>query len=336
MGGGTPTVLAPAQLDLIFAALHESFRILPEAEITSEANPGTVDQARFQTLRRLGVNRLSMGVQSFDETELAFLGRIHDAGDAVRAFELARQVGFDNINLDLMFGLPGQNPETWRATLEKAITLGPEHLSLYSLIVEPDTPLAAWVARGQVAEPDPDLAADLYEWAGERLTGGGYQQYEISQLGPRLADAGDSPHGWNSTAFACRHNLVYWRNEPYLGLGPGAHSFEGGRRWSIVRSVEAYIAGTANGGPAHDYEETIDRPLEIGETMMLGLRLVNAGVEQERFRTRFGDEIAAVYPDQLRTLTARGSLEVTPERVRLTPPARLLGNLVFAEFLPDT
>lgn len=329
LGGGTPTVLEPDHLQAIFAALHRGFRLLPGAEVTSEANPGTVDQSRFETLRRLGVNRLSMGVQSFDAGELGFLGRIHDAGEAKAAFGLARQAGFDNINLDFMFGLPGQRPETWSHTLDQAIDLSPEHLSLYSLIVEPDTPLASWVERGQVAEPDPDLAADLYELACDRLAAAGYEHYEISNwaAGPMQADG--------LPAFACRHNLVYWRNQPYLGFGPGAHSSWEGRRWSVGRSVEHYIRAAVNQTPPHDYEEDIPPALAMGETMMVGLRLLGIGVSRADFRQRFGRDIAKVYPSELATLEQRGLIEVDQECVRLSQQGWLLGNQVFAAFLPD-
>ncbi len=329
LGGGTPTVLEPGHLEAIFSAVDAGFRLLPQAEITSEANPGTVDQSRFETLRRLGVNRLSMGVQSFAAGELRFLGRIHDAGEAAEAFALARQAGFDNINLDFMFGLPGQHPETWRRTLDQAIELGPEHLSLYSLIVEPETPLADWVARGQVDEPDPDLAADLYELACERLQAAGYEHYEISNWarGPLQADG--------LPAYACRHNLVYWRNQSYLGFGPGAHSWWEGKRWSVGRNVEQYIRSAALQHPPYDYEETISPTLAMGETMMVGMRLLDVGVSRMEFRQGFGRDVAEVWPAEIAELRSRGLIEVSDERVRLTRQGWLLGNQVFGAFLPD-
>jgi len=329
LGGGTPTVLAPEQLERIFDSIEKGFRLEPHAEISSEANPGTVDQGRFETLRRLGVNRLSMGVQSFDDEELRFLGRIHSSLEAVRAFELAREVGFENINLDFMFGLPGQKPETWVQTLQQAIELDAEHISLYSLTVEPDTPLAVWVARGQVSEPDPDHAADLYDLACEHLSDAGYHQYEISNWA-RGSIAEDGLPG-----YACRHNLVYWRNGVYLGFGPGAHSSDAGRRWSILRSVDDYIQAVEGDASLLDYQESIPKALEMGETMMLSLRLVEVGVDRSAFRRRFGQELFQVYPEELERLQAAGLLEITPERVRLTPQAKLLGNEVFAAFLPD-
>jgi oxygen-independent coproporphyrinogen-3 oxidase len=329
VGGGTPTVLAPEQLETIWTGLQHGFRLWPEAEITVEANPGTVDRSRFATLRRLGVNRLSLGVQSFAAEELRFLGRIHDADDAVAAVTLARQMGFTNLNLDFIFGLPGQRASTWAQTLERALDLAPEHLSLYSLTVEEGTPLATWVAQGRVPPPDPDLAADLYELACERLEQAGYHHYEISNWAQGPLEADGLPR------FASRHNLVYWRNEPYLGFGPGAHSHQNGRRWAIIRSPDEYIRRVADGPPPRAFEEILSPALIMGETMMLGLRLVEVGVLRESFRRRFGRDVTEVYAQELAELTARGLLEVTPERVRLTRRGRLLGNQVFAAFLPD-
>lgn len=329
VGGGTPTVLAPEHLETIWAGLQRGFRLLPAAEITVEANPGTVDRNRFETLRRLGVNRLSLGVQSFAADELRFLGRIHSAEDAVAAVALARRVGFTNINLDLIFGLPGQRPSAWAQTLERALDLAPEHLSLYSLTVEEGTPLATWVAQGRVAPPDPDLAADLYDLACERLEQAGFHHYEISNWARGPLEADGLPR------FASRHNLVYWRNEAYLGFGPGAHSHQNGRRWAVIRSPDAYIRRVAEGPPPREFEETLSPALVMGETMMLGLRLLGTGVSRAAFRERFGCDVTEVYGHELAALTARGLVEMTPERVRLTRRGWLLGNQVFAAFLPD-
>ena len=322
IGGGTPTVLRPDQLGGILAACREHFAVAPDAEITSEANPGTVDQAHFTALRALGVNRLSMGVQSFDEAELKWLGRIHSAGEAEQAFDAARAAGFTNINLDFIFGLPGQAPGAWARTLERAVGLGPEHLSLYSLTVEAGTPLADSVRRGRVPAPDDDLAADLYLASQDLLAAHGYAQYEISNW------AKDASH-------QCRHNLVYWRDEAYLGFGAGAHSYARDRRWWNVRPVPQYIQRINAGMLAVSGQETVGRRLEMGETMMLGLRLVLEGVGESGFRARFGVSLDEAFGEELAAVTARGLIERLPARVRLTAEGRLLGNQVFAEFLPD-
>lgn len=328
IGGGTPTILPPELLDQIIAACRDAFDVPPEIEITSEANPGTVDRARFTALRALGVNRLSMGVQSFDDGELRWLGRIHSSAEVENAFAAARAAGFANINLDLMFGLPDQDPATWRRSLARAINLAPQHLSLYSLIVEHGTPLADWVRRGQVPEPDDDLAADLYLQAIDTLAAHGYTQYEISNW----AATPTGPNG--SGDYRCQHNLVYWRNEPYLGLGAGAHSFDGRRRWWNVRPVPAYIQRIQQGQSPEAGGETIDGRLAMGETMMLGLRLVQEGVSDARFAARFGLSLDEAFGREIAFLADRGLLEKLRERVRLTREGRLLGNQVFAEFLP--
>lgn len=322
LGGGTPTVLSAEQLAAILTACDRAFTIDGAAEISSEANPGAVDQARFTALRALGVNRLSLGVQSFQPAELAFLGRIHSAADAVTALRAARTAGFANINLDFMFGLPGQTLDSWHATLDQALALGPEHLSLYSLIVEDHTPLADWVTSGRVVMPDEDLAADQFEAAQQRLAAAGYVHYEISN--------------WARDArWQCQHNLTYWRNGDYLGFGPGAFSGLAGRRWSNVRAPAEYIGRVAAGETTLDWEEIASPRLAMGETMMVGLRLLREGVNRQRFQARFGQDILDAYPSQVAELHARGLLEVTADAVRLTPAAVLIGNRVFGRFLDE-
>ena len=297
-----------------------------------------MDQAHFAALAGMGVNRLSMGVQSFDDAELPWLGRIHSAAEAETAFHAARAAGFANINLDFIFGLPGQDPATWTRTLTRAISLAPEHLSLYSLTVEPGTPLFDQARRGAIAEPDDDLAADLYALACDALAAGGYAQYEISNWA--RTDEGRMTKDENTTfvlrpsSFVCRHNLVYWRNEPYLGFGAGAHSFAEERRWWNVKPVPEYIGRIADGRSPEREGEIIDRRLAMGETMMLGLRLVQEGVADNRFRARFGVGLDETFAAEIAGLVRRGLLECLPDRVRLTPEGRLLGNQVFAEFLP--
>jgi oxygen-independent coproporphyrinogen III oxidase len=319
-GGGTPTVLPHRLLDQILRAAAASFRIEPGAEITSEANPGTTDAEVFAALRGMGVNRLSMGVQSFDDAELRWLGRMHDADEAESAYRQARRAGFDNINLDFMFGLPGQPLETWSRTLDRALALAPEHISLYSLTVEHGTPLYDAVRRGVQAPPDDDAAADFYLLASDRLSAAGYEQYEISN--------------WSRPGRACRHNLVYWRHQPYLGFGAGAHSFDGSRRWWNVKPVPQYIHRvTAGESPERDGESISER-LAMGEFMMLGLRLVREGVTAERFRERFGVSLDESFGAEIEDLVGRGLLGRLPGRVRITAAGRLLGNQVFAEFLP--
>jgi oxygen-independent coproporphyrinogen-3 oxidase len=340
IGGGTPTVLEATQLTQLFAAIRLNFSLVSDCEITCEANPGTVDRAKFQLLYTLGVNRLSMGVQSFQPDELQFLSRIHSIEDALVAYREARQVGFGNINLDFIFGLPGQSSAAWQATLEQAIALGPEHLSLYSLIVEPNTPLYHWVEKGQVAAPDEDVAAELYEYALVRLAEAGYRHYEVSNW----ARGTPGEPATSTPRYASRHNLLYWRNEEYLGIGPGAHSHlslrqeEGTlqrRRWGNRKPVPGYVNRISAGQTVEESGEVIDLPQEIGETMMLGLRLRHEGVPFDRFTARHGQDLRQLFAGELAELQSHGLLAVDSERVKLTERGLMLGNQVFGRFLPD-
>jgi oxygen-independent coproporphyrinogen-3 oxidase len=340
IGGGTPTVLEARQLGQLFETIHRCFRVAPTAEITCEANPGTVDQAKFAVLRKLGVNRLSMGVQSFRPDELRFLGRIHSVEDVYTAYATARAAGFANINLDFIFGLPGQTESDWQATLDGALTLAPEHLSLYSLIVEPDTPLFHWVETGRSEAPDEDLAATLYEMALVQLSAAGYVHYEVSNWARRLEP--EDEHS-EMPRLACQHNLIYWRNQAYLGIGPGAHSHlhahEGGlsveRRWGNRKPVAGYNRRVQTGGPLEEFIEEIPPRLAMAESMIVGLRLVREGVRLDRFLALHGVLPTAVFADELKQLHEAGLLTVDDERVRLTRRGLLMGNQVFLQFLPE-
>jgi len=343
-GGGTPSFLPLAETERILAALRRSFRLESGAEITVEANPGSADSARLAGLRRLGFDRLSLGVQSFQDDELCLLGRIHSATEAHEAYRAARRAGFENVNLDLIYGLSGQPLAAWQRTLAEAIDLRPEHLSLYALTLEEGTPLATDVANGRLPAPDPDLAADMYLWAGETLAAAGYQQYEISN--------------WALTGRRCRHNLVYWHNQPYLGLGAGAHSCLDGFRFATVRDPRQYVSevtATSASAPAGGLGRQVGRPSTPGflaalrhletaievtdaramtETVILGLRLVE-GLSLTAFRRRFGVGLLSIYGPAVAELTALGLLERTGGCLRLTPKGRLLSNEAFIRFLPD-
>ncbi len=327
IGGGTPTVLTIAQLGAILQACFDAFAVQTDAEITSEANPGTVDEAYLRALLGLGVNRLSFGAQSFNPAVLTMLGRLHSAGEIGETVTSARRAGAQNLNLDLIYGLPNQTLKLWQDTLQQAIALEPDHLSLYSLTLERGTALRAQVVRGELPPPDGDLAADMYETADALLTAAGYRQYEISN--------------WAKPGFACAHNLTYWRNQPYLGMGAGAHSFSAGKRWWNVRPVPRYVEMVSAVGESHHAHpaqvgfEPIGRRLEMGETMMLGLRLIEEGVSLASFEARFGVSVGEVFGSTVEKLKALGLLEQDGQRLKLTPAARLVGNQVFAEFLPD-
>jgi len=352
LGGGTPSLLPIVSIEKILLACQSliSNSPLSNLEVTLEANPGTLDEAKLRALRALGVNRLSIGAQVFDEAALRRLNRGHTVADVLETYACARRVGFDNINLDLIYGLPLQTLEDWCATLERAVALAPEHLSLYALKVEQGTGLSYQIARGKYPTPDDDLMATMYEVAEERLDAAGYAQYEISNWARSqrsevrsqrsvVSDVhSDSQFAVRNSQLAVRnlqsrHNLTYWRNEPYLGLGAGAHSFFGGERFWNVASPLEYIQRIERGDSVVAGRETITRELEMAETLILGLRL-NAGVAFADFYARFGEDARARYARQFEEARALGLLEVTEERVRLTRRGRLLSNQVFWRLLP--
>ncbi len=319
IGGGTPTVLSPAALGGLIDAARRLGGLGADAEITVEANPGTLDAAALSLLRQAGVNRLSLGAQSFDPAMLCLLGRIHTADQIGQAVQMAREAGLNNLNLDLMFGLPAQSPEAWQADVHAALRLDVPHLSLYALTLEDGTPLQRRIAAGELPQPDDDLAADMYEWAEETLERAGYEHYEISN--------------WARPGHACQHNLIYWRNRPYLGLGTAAHSWWGGRRWANVTDPQAYIAALQDGQRPVAASEDIDVRSEMGETMMMGLRLVQEGVSAAAFDRRFGIGLYQVYGREIAELMDEGLLEQVGDSVRLSWRGHLLGNRAFERFI---
>jgi len=335
-GGGTPSLLPVEELEKILSVIFRDYELLPDSEVTLEANPGTLSLDYLRNLHQLGINRLSLGVQSADPGELRLLERQHDYKDVVDAVHWARQAGFDNINLDMIYGLPYQGIETWEGSLRRVLGLEAEHLSLYALTLEHGTPMQKWVARGLMAEPDADLAADMYDLAREMLDRHGYVQYEISNWA-RSSAGGEIA--------ICRHNLQYWRLLPYLGFGAGAHGFADSTHTANVLSPAVYIqrlqAADCEDGdrglfprtPASASVNKLDQLEEMGEFMMMGLRLVQEGVSDEVFRQRFGCGLVEVYSSQIEGLLEKSLLEWRKESLCLTGAARLLGNQVFVEFI---
>jgi len=338
-GGGTPSMLTLEQLEQV---LRAAGRIIPleAAEITLEANPGSVlgngttAPAYLRGLRDLGVNRLSLGVQSLHDPTLRILGRTHTAAEAHRCFAAARRAGFDNINLDFIFGLPGQTPAQWEATLDEVTTWGVDHFSLYSLIMEEKTPLYAQVLRGQISLPDDDATAAMYEAAMQRFAAAGYTQYEVSnwaRTGDRGQGTGDRGEVGLPTP-ACRHNLAYWLNSDYLAAGAGAHGHVYPRRYANLCGVDPYIAAVQAGRrPLDDVIDLAPQDL-YAETMFMGLRL-NVGVSRAHFRRRCGIAMEEIFGATLAELIELGLLEQDAAAVRLTPRGRMLGNQVFARFV---
>ena len=330
-GGGTPSLLPVASLGEILATIGACFDLDPGAEISLEANPGTVSADGLKALRQAGFNRLSLGMQSAKPEELRLLQRGHSTLDVIQAVRWAREAGFENVNLDLIYGIPGQTLNDWQTSLRLAIEMGVEHLSLYALGIEEGTPFYHWVRKGLVEDTDDDLAADEYEWATEALEEAGFRQYEISNWA--RVDAGGR---W----WRCRHNEQYWYDLPYLGFGAGAHGFAGGVRTINAMGIQGYVrrcelkgSGTFPVGPATIEAKPIDRWTEMQETMMVGLRLTDEGVSKETFLRRFGVPMGSAFGEPLSALMEKGLLEDAGDRVRLTRRGRLLGNIVFREFV---
>jgi oxygen-independent coproporphyrinogen-3 oxidase len=319
-GGGTPSLLNAAQIERLLAACRAAFALDAEAEISLEANPGTLSEQRLRGLRAAGVNRLSIGAQSFAPQLLKVLGRTHTPEAIVQAVRAARAAGFPSINLDLMFGLPGQTMEHWRETLARALELQPDHLSLYSLIVEEGTPFYTWVQEGRLIPADEDLCAEMYEYADALLEEAGYENYEISN--------------WARPGHQCRHNLTYWLNLPYLGLGAGAHSCFGGRRFSNVSEPRTYIRLLAERRRPEAESEELSAAQAMAETAFLALRTAQ-GLHLPSFEERFGLSFWQFVGARLRPVEEAGLLEYDGTWLRLSKRGRLLGNAVFLRLLPD-
>ncbi|MBX5436464.1 MAG: oxygen-independent coproporphyrinogen III oxidase [Alicyclobacillaceae bacterium] len=317
-GGGTPSLLDARRWQRLLAALHRWFELAPDAEVTVEANPGTVDAEKFAVWRSAGVNRLSFGAQTFNDRLLAAIGRSHDARAVCTSVERAVRAGFTRINLDLMFGLPGQTLADVEMAVQTAVDLGVEHVSAYWLKVEPGTPFHEWHQQGRLQLPGEDLEADMYELVRERLQANGYVHYEVSNF---ARPGGES-----------RHNLVYWRNEPYLGTGVGAHGYAYGVRYENVRSLAAYGRRLAEGvRPVASFQPVT--PAESAEnTMMLGLRL-REGVSVAAFERRHGVPADRLFGEELAHLQRLGLVERCQGRVRLTERAWPVANAVFEAFV---
>lgn len=321
-GGGTPSLLHPRHVDRILRKAAELFSLSPEVEITLEANPGTVDGDRLRAFRVAGVNRLSLGVQSFDDDLLRCLGRVHDAGQARRAFHDARMAGFNNIGIDLIHALPGQSLMQWQADLQEAVRLSPEHISVYGLTVEEGTPFAQRYPEESPDIPDDDRSAEMFEAADTALPAAGYLHYEIANYA-RL--------GYRS-----RHNSGYWRRDGYLGLGVAAHSFlrKGyGFRFSNHDTLEGYGRELASGRLPRRDEHLLTRADAMAEFMFLGLRLVE-GISSESFEEEFGSRLDDIYGSAIDGLVRIGLLQQEQGSLCLTRRGLLLSNQVFARFLP--
>ena len=329
-GGGTPSLLSPPQFDSIMESIRAAFALTADAEITIEANPETVSLEDLRGLRRIGINRISFGVQSTHREELRTLERTHDFLDVIEAVSGARKAGFDNLNLDLIYGLPEQSLRTWQITVKRTLDLHPEHISAYALTLEHGTPFGRWASKGLLPIPDPDLAAEMYEWASETLEANGYVQYEISNWaklkaeGRRMKDEMptnvSSSFSIHPSSFVCKHNLQYWRGLPYLGFGAGAHGYANGVRCSNVLRIKTYIERLTNyemRGTKYEFPlapATVNHHRQslrddMSEFMMTGLRLTREGVSEEEFQARFGLSLREAYGNEIEELLKLGLIE---------------------------
>lgn len=300
LGGGTPTMLEAGDLVALLDGVRSRFTVAADAEVTIEANPDTVDADSLGVLRGAGYSRLSMGAQSFDPRVLASLERVHQPEAVRSAFVAARAAGYEDVNLDLIYGAEGESSDSWHATLSEAIELRPEHISAYALTVEPNTPLGRQVSTGRCPAPDPDLQADMFELACELFAAAGYEHYEVSN--------------WALPGRECRHNLNYWRRGAYLGLGAGAHSHRDERRWWNLRAPEAYLRSVENG----------ERP--VGGDEELGAEQIRTEEFLLRLRTREGVPVRWVVPELSAPFEEQGLLERRDDSWVLTERGMFLAN----------
>ena len=318
IGGGTPTCLPLELLQQLLEQVQEILVTPALQEYTVEANPGTLTAEKLNLLRELGVNRLSLGVQSDTVEQLSLLGRIHDYQEVEQSVQMAREAGFTNLNLDLMYGITNQTLEQWQATLQHVLALEPEHISLYQLNIEEGTPLYQRLQKGEIELFDDETAEEMYRAAQQITKQYGYEQYEISN--------------YAREGFASEHNQVYWRTENYLAFGLGACSFISPRRWNNLTHLHEYQQAVFNGQLPQGEEESLTHKERMSETVFMALRM-NKGLKEADFKERFGLTLEQAFPEACRKCQQEGWLEKEVGYWRLTEAGRVLGNLVFLEFI---
>lgn len=318
LGGGTPSLLPAKELGDLVTFLRQELPFVPEPEITMEANPNSLTPEGAAILVEAGVNRVSLGVQAFQDPLLKAIGRIHQASQIEESVRGLRQAGISDINLDLMFGLPGQSIENWRETLAGAIALAPTHLSCYGLILEPGTPFATWEAAGLLDVPSDDSQAEMYDIARKVLRAAGYDHYEISNF---------CLPGWQS-----EHNLIYWHNRAFLGLGSGATGYVHGLRYTNVADIQEYVNSWAKGTPPYQESTEVTKDQEMDETMMVGMRLLQ-GVAEADFEGRYKVSFWQIYGPQITKLQQNGLAEYADGYLRVTERGLFLENMVSGAFL---
>jgi oxygen-independent coproporphyrinogen-3 oxidase len=318
MGGGTPTTLPITLLEEIFRALADCFQLDPATEITIEANPATIEPGFLEELRKFGPNRISIGVQSFDPEELKFLERVHSVDEVFSTIDLARSAGFDNLSLDMIFALPGQSLESWQNNLNIAIGQNPNHISTYNLTIEADTAFHKLQSRGKLTMPDDDFQLEHYIKSIETLGQAGYSQYEISNF----CQPGKE----------CRHNLLYWENREYLGLGAGASSYLDGVRRKNCNLPSRYIREVNTSSTAIEFTETMETQKSMEETIMLGLRMID-GISIDQFESRFDTSFQDVYGKVTESLLEKDLVTFNKQRLALSSKGLFLADSVIIEYM---
>lgn len=330
-GGGTPSLLDPEQAGDLLKTIDDFIELNPKAEITLEANPGTISKKSMEGLLERGVNRLSLGIQSFYDSDLKTLGRIHSAEQARQSIREAQEAGFDNISLDFIFGLPKQTLQAWQQNLDEALSSGIQHLSLYSLIIEPGTPFERDLAAGRLILPDDDVVADMFELAMDSLPNYGFQQYEISSWASGIENES-------------RHNKVYWKNKQYFGLGAVAHGKVGNFRVQNLSVIRDYIQRIDQAtdektefSPATAEKIFVDEMTAMQESMLLGLRMTREGISESDFQIRHQADMRIVFQKEIEKILQTGLAEWQTreggEHLVLTHRGIMLGNRVFQEFV---
>lgn len=329
VGGGTPSMIDVKSYALIFQTIHTFFNVTEDAEITIETNPNDLSIDYLRGLREVGFNRISIGMQSATQKILKLFDRRHDLQMVYDAMSYAREAGFDNINLDVIFGSPEETLDDWKLTVSNLMALNPHHISMYGLELKGGTDLRLKVDSGDLPTPDDDLFADMYDFATDAFDVHGYEQYEISN--------------WSKPGLQAKHNLQYWRNLPYAGIGAGAHGFAGGYRYSTITLPQRYISSLLEG----ENSEKLDFPLtsavakstkvtpedDLYETVMMGMRMIREGIDRKLFKTRFGQDFVEMFPDEMRKFQNMGLLHIDENRVHLTESGRLLSNSVIRELV---
>ena len=317
LGGGTPSILPVEALEEIVRTIYGSFKSDDNIEFTIEVNPGTVNEEKLRLYKTLGINRISIGIQSLKEEELKILGRIHSGKEALEALDTAINVGFTNINVDLIYGIPNQTLESWRYTLQEVLKRNPTHMSVYGLMYEPGTPLYKALIRNKIKPMSEDLEIEIFKATQEILSTYGLGWYEISN--------------YAKDGYECRHNLTYWRGEDYLGFGPSAHSLFGNTRYSNTPNIKAYIELLDRGKSPKVWEERLSPLEKAKELIILGLRL-REGVSLCDVYRRTGIDVGRIFSENIERLISYGLLYKKEDKIQLTERGRLLANLVFEEF----